>query len=391
METPARNAEVRNAEVFRAWLNRAGSVEELLEWCRFGFGSGRDRIPHEQLAAALPAGKERGPMARELARRVAGALSSVAANRFSKDQEQELLRYNLLALAALLDCPAELHTPLWSYHAVLAQDGCRLPEETRVALADALINNQLFDEVARTKWRAMAEGKADPVLGTSLELGCHGLIQMPGAPRAKYPFDEESVGIGLRMLAVHYGRELSTRRQFFRRQVMRAKTLWKMIPETLVHLAHKYEWVKEAGHWTIDALCDQFTIDFGAVKNGKRFWLVWHWFARCFEAWGEVEVKGKKLCGGCVLQVEITDAAATHCRAMQKSITDLLPKQPDIRESEALGRIGQILDRYKAYAEQNQKASKTPGAMEAIRQVKAEFQGSRKTDCPAPKNTPVGV
>jgi hypothetical protein len=218
----------------------------------------------------------------------------------------------------------------------------------------------------------MAEGKSDPLLHGSIERGFEGLIMMPGVQDGQP--DAESLGIAHLLLAKSLSTDIHVRRQAFREQAVRAMELWAMAPESLIQLADRYRWVEEGYAWAVDSLCAYLTVDFGEVgQGGQQFWLVWHWFARCFEAWGGVTVKGH-LCGGHVLQVEVTKSAAKQCRVIQDTIKLYAPSRPDISEREALGHIGLILQNITTYAKLNSR-SKTAGIQRKTEQIMLDFIG----------------
>lgn len=375
---------VRNAARLLAWLQAdGGTTGELLDWCYYGFGTGRDSAqPNVQLAAAIPDGGDRYPLSKRFAERIAAYLRlhpTLEMPRSGTSAEKEHTLYNLLALAAAINCPDVLAAPLFSSYLELVKISRVLPDKVRTAFTDALINNQTYRPELRECWFEMAGSRKNPVLQGGFERGFEGLVMMPGEIAGQY--DRESLGRGHLLLAKGFAANTQTRRQLFREQALAVMQMWDITPETLIKIADEYRWVEEGCGWAVAALCDYFTVDFGEVgQHGQEFWLVWHWFARCFEAWGGVTITGQ-LCGGHVLQVEITENAAKQCKVVQQLIKQYAPSRPDISEREAMGRIETILDRVRAYATKNQDTSNTPQAKQKITTVLSEFHGQARACC----------
>jgi hypothetical protein len=145
-EAPKATRGIRNASTFLGWLTQNDEdPQQLLDWCYFGFGAGRDTAqPHVQLLGAIPDGGNRYPMLELIARRVAALLHSdptLTSVSGSSPAEVDHILYNLFALAANLNCPGTLADPLFLSYTSFRKVKREFSPSVRAAFTDALTNN----------------------------------------------------------------------------------------------------------------------------------------------------------------------------------------------------------------------------------------------------------
>jgi hypothetical protein len=376
----ANPADIHSAEGFRRWVEAASSTHsELLELCAIGFESGRETDePHRQLLSALPIGGDHYRLASVLASRLAALLADFPRLDFpfpGEAQTPPRLQYEVLALVAALDCPDVLAAPLQASEAALRAAGATLPPSVRGAFAEALTRQQLAGSRLRERWLPMVRGESDPLLGSSPEIGMQGLFMLPAgdadAPRDP-GVDRAAVGEGLLAYAGVCASDQKTRRQKFRRMVVRIRDLWNLRSVYFIKLAHDYQWVEKGHGWAVDALPELFVESFGEVgRNDEHCWLVWHWFVRALASWGVVEpVEGNsELCGGHVRLVHFSTAQSVLCKKMFEDFRRLAKSQVEIPENEA----NAYVEKFIAIAAQEARKTKEKQIAEQLAKTSAAF------------------
>jgi hypothetical protein len=342
MENPT---DIHSAEGFRRWVEAASSTHsELLELCAIGFESGREtNEPHRQLLSALPIGGDHYRLAKALASRLAALLAYFPRLDFPFPGEAQTppgLQYEVLALVAALDCPDVLAAPLQASEAALRAAGATLPPSVRGAFAEALTRQQLAGSRLRERWLPMVRGESDPLLGSSPEMGMQGLFMLP-AGDADAPghtgVDRAAVGEGLLAYAGVCASDQQTRRQKFRRMVVRIRDLWNLGSVYFIRLADDYQWVEKGHDWAVDALPELFVEDFGEVgSEHQECWLVWHWFARALQPLGMLESEPEKtLCGGRVVLVRFSNEQSKLCQNVRRGFERWAGMTAETSEDEA--------------------------------------------------------
>ena len=337
---------IHSTEDFLRWLDAGHATHaELLDLCAIGFVSSREATePHRQILAALPIGGDHYRLATALSRRIAALLTDFPRLDFPFPGEDETpvgLQYEVLALAAALDCPEVLGGPLQACDAALRAAQIVLPLSVRGAFTEALTRQQLANSPLRARWLSMARGENDALLGGSPEVGMQGLFMLPAADAdaAGHPgVDRAALGEGLLAYASVCESDIKTRRQRFRRMVARIRAVWDLNSVYFIRLAHDFQWVEKGHAWAVDALPELFVEDLGEFgPKNEHCWLVWHWFVRALEPWGVIEPVGKdnELCGGHVRLVRFSDAQSGLCSMMFKDFQRLAKSQVEIPENEA--------------------------------------------------------
>jgi hypothetical protein len=377
MENPT---DIHSAEGFRRWVEAASSTHsELLELCAIGFESGREtNEPHRQLLSALPIGGDHYRLAKALASRLAALLAYFPRLDFPFPGEAQTppgLQYEVLALVAALDCPDVLAAPLQASEAALRAAGATLPPSVRGAFAEALTRQQLAGSRLRERWLPMARGESDPLLGNSPEMGMQGLFMLP-ASDADAPdnpgVDRAAVGEGLLAYAGVCATDQKTRRQRFRRMVVRIRDLWNLGSVYFIQLADDYQWVEKGHEWAVDALPELFVEDFGEVgPEHQECWLVWHWFARALQPLGMLESvpKEQTLCGGRVVLVRFSDEQSTLCKDVRDRFGKLARATLEISEAEANRYVEQEIALVAQFARQQKRDS----VADQLEQTRSDF------------------
>ena len=322
---------IHSTEDFLHWLEAGHTTHaELLDLCAIGFVSSREATePHRQILSALPIGGDHYRLATALARRIAALLTDFPRLDFPFPGEDETpvgLQYEVLALAAALDCPDVLSGPLQACEAALRAAQAVLPLSVRGAFTEALTRQQLANSPLRGRWLSMARGENDALLGGSPEVGMQGLFMLPAADAdaAGHPgVDRAALGEGLLAYASVCESDIKTRRQRFRRMVARIRALWELSSVYIIQLAHDYRWVEKGHDWAVEALRELFVQCFGEVgAENEDCWLVWHWFVRALQPLRVVDEKDK-LCGGLVVVVRFGKEHSTLCQAVWDKFQNL--------------------------------------------------------------------
>jgi hypothetical protein len=378
-EIIARKAGYRNPALFLAWLRSPDApANEVLDWCYFGFGSGRGtEDSHLQLLAALPIGGDNHPTKVRLAERVAAVLTTTPTLEFTYlgyQSTPEILIYELLSLAGHLTCPDVLYNPLLGIYTNLRESGKALPPLAGYALAKALIHNQKADRRELLGvWLSMTEGRRDPILGGTPELGMEGIGNLPASDDSEKP-DAKAVGVGLLNLAKNYQSD-EKRWKRFRDQINWLMELWALKPEFFILVAHDTQWVEQGQGWAVNALPDLFVANFGELITNQHCALVWVWYAACLEPWENIQIE-RRFCGEQVLQVRFSAQTSAHFDRVLLEIKGLARK-PDISEAEFIWMTSELMLRT---AQELKRVARIQEAKNLS--AKAEKLSALKTDSP---------
>jgi hypothetical protein len=258
-------------ETFLAWLDRkdAPPTVELLDWCYDGFAQGREADPtHRQLFNALPPEGGTGTPKHRLAHLIAAALVAhpdLAFDHPGFRHAPDKLLQELLNLAAHLDSPDVLQQPLWAVRQAFLERGLAAWPRTRRALLRALAGNQRHHPELLDVWLAMTEGRPDPVLGGTPEIGFEALALMSGQDDPECP-DRKAMSKALVNLARHYEPDKQHRGQRFREQVLWLRDLRGALrPDYFLRSASLADWPD----WAILSLSDLLTLHYGLIPQSQ--------------------------------------------------------------------------------------------------------------------------
>lgn len=337
---------IHDSAAFQGWLKaNDGTHAQLLDLCMTGFVSHREaEEPHRQILGALSNGGNRYTEVKALARRVADLLSAFPRLDFPLPGEEETpspLQYEVLSLAAALDCPEILEGPLLQCEATLRTAGISLPLSVRGAFMEALTRQQSATAPLRDCWLRMAGGGSDALLGDSPEFGMQGLFMIPDAQicgPGRPGVDRKALGEGLLAYAAVCKPDKSNRRQDFRRMIARIRGLWSLPRTYFIMLAHDFKWVENGHGWAVDALPELFVECFGEFGTGtEHCWLVWSWFVRALEPWGVVHPvePATELCGGRIKLVQFSKSQSALCQKMVRDFQKLESFGVEVSENDA--------------------------------------------------------